>query len=108
MRFVVAIALLASCTQFDVLVNAASDEGTVYECTSGEQMRELCYFDDADAELADRLAFDRGGAWSCGSPSRRWPWFTNKLHLGCTYACPAPGVGCNAKQGCFCPGGDYP
>lgn len=100
MRWLLCIALTA-CTSFDVLVNAASDEGTVYECR-GERTLELCYFDDADEELADRLALDRGGAWNCGSPSRRWPWFTNKLHLGCTYACPAPGVGCNARNGCAC------
>lgn len=98
-----AILLLCSCTQFDVLVNAASDEGEVYDCTDGAATKELCFYDDSAAELADRLALDKGGEWTCGEPDRRWPWFVNKLHLGCTYTCPAPGVGCNAKQSCYCP-----
>lgn len=93
-----ALLLLSACTQFDVLVEAASDEGTVYLCRAGEQSKELCFFDDSADELADRL----GEGWSCGPPSRRWPALANALGMGCTYSCPAPGVGCNAKRGCYC------
>lgn len=94
----IALAMLAGCTQFDVFLEAAGDEGTVYECTTGEgRTVEYCYLDDSADELADML----GG--TCGDPTRRWPRFVNFLSMGCAYACPAPGVGCNAHQGCYCP-----
>ncbi len=96
--FAVSVALLAGCTQLGVLIDAASDEGTVYECSTDDgRVVELCYFDDAEDELGEML----GG--SCGEPSRRWPWFVNMLSMGCTYSCPAPRQGCNAHNGCYCP-----
>lgn len=92
------VALLAGCTQLGVFISAASDEGTVYECSTDDgRIVELCYADDAADELGELL----GG--SCGEPSRNWPWFVNKLSMGCTYACPAPRLGCNAHNGCYCP-----
>lgn len=95
----VAAALLSTaCTQLDVFITAATNEGTVYECTIDDgTVVELCYHDDASDELGELI----GG--SCGDPSRRWPWFVNKLSMGCTYECPSPRVGCNAKNGCYCP-----
>ena len=97
-RIAALLVLLASCTYFDVLIDAASDEGTVYECTLEDgRTVEFCYLDDSADELSDLT----GG--TCGGTDRTWPQITNALGLGCTYACPHPGPGCNAKQGCFCP-----
>jgi hypothetical protein len=92
------LVLLAGCTQLDVFWRAATDEGTVYECkTASGDLVEICYKDDA----ADELGASFGG--SCGEPSRRWPWFTNMVGMGCTYSCPPPRQGCNAEYGCYCP-----
>lgn len=104
MRFALVIVLaLSACTEFDVFVEAAGDEGTVYECASESSTVELCYLDDSEAELANWLVATKGGAWSCGTTDRWWPRITNALHSGCNYHCPHPGPGCNSKNGCFCP-----
>ncbi len=95
--------LLGSCTEFDIFIEAASDEGTVYECRTDQGKDvEYCYFDDSAKELSEFV----GG--TCGAPSRKWPKVVNFLNMGCVYSCPAPGKGCNAKQSCYCPNGDYP
>lgn len=100
---VLAIALLGSCTEFDIFLEAAMEEGTVYECKmESGRIVEYCYFDDSSDELATYI----GG--TCGDPTRRWPRFVNFFNMGCNYSCPHPGKGCNAKQGCYCPGGKYP
>jgi hypothetical protein len=97
LAMVIAFAVLAGCTQLDVFITAAEDEGTVYECriASGD-ITELCYFDDAADELGEMI-----GA-TCGAPSRRWPRLANFFSLGCAYRCPARD-GCNAHNGCYCP-----
>lgn len=95
--------VLAGCTEFDIVVEAASEQGTVYECQLPDKQVELCFYDDAADELAWHI-----GAASCGTTSRWWPELTNTLGLGCNYHCPHYGPGCNAKQGCYCPGGKAP
>lgn len=98
-KLVFAALALGGCTQMDVFVSAATDEGTVYECSTrdGTRVIEICYVDDAEEELGQLLDA------SCGEPARRWPRFTNWLGLGCSYSCPAPPLGCNAHDGCYCP-----
>ena len=98
-----AVVVLGSCTEFDIFLEAASREGTVYECQTDEGKElEYCYFDESAEELADFI----GG--TCGDPSRRWPRFVNFINMGCSYYCPHPDKGCNAHNGCYCPKGDYP
>lgn len=97
---VLVLALLVSlsgCTQFDIFVEAATDEVTVYDCAVDGAVLELCYLDDSAAELGEQL-----GA-TCSRGSRRWVQFSNFLTLGCTYSCPHYGPGCNAHNGCYCP-----
>lgn len=96
--FALTIFLLGSCEQFDVLITATTHEGTVYECAAPNGTTvEVCYLDDSADELGRLLGR------TCDDPSRRWPWFVNKLNLGCAYDCPPPHIGCNAKNGCYCP-----
>ena len=100
-RSILALALVlvlgAGCTQADVFFSAATDEGTVYECTtSNKTVFEFCYHDDAADELGELIGAE------CGDPSRRWPWFANLFAMGCSYACPSR-YGCNAHHGCYCP-----
>jgi hypothetical protein len=95
---VLAVCLLPSCAQLDVFFAATTDEGTVYDCVASDGSTvEVCYLDDAAEELGHYLGR------TCGEPERRWPWFTNKLNVGCAYSCPPPGYGCNAANGCYCP-----
>ena len=97
-RSVLALALVAGCTQADVFFSAATDEGTVYECkTSNDTVFEFCYHDDAAGELGELIGAE------CGDPSRRWPWFANLFAIGCVYECPPRHQGCNAHDGCYCP-----
>lgn len=93
-----AVGLSASCDSMDIFVAATTGEGTVYECsaTDGSTV-EVCYLDDSADELGKLLGR------ACGEPSRKWPWFTNKLNVGCAYKCPPIHNGCNAENGCYCP-----
>lgn len=102
MRALVLILALAGCTEFDIFLEAAGDEGTVYACTldDGREV-EHCYRDDSADELGELL----GG--TCETTGRTWPWLTNLLAMGCTYECPAPKrPGSNAKNGMYCPEAD--
>jgi hypothetical protein len=91
------ILFTGSCTQLDTAWEAATNEGTVYNC-GGEV--EYCYYDDAEEELSDLSGL------SCHEveyDERTWPWITNHLGIGCRYSCTATTPGCNAHGGCFCP-----
>lgn len=92
-RFLVLLTLLG-CDYRDRVADA---DGTVYDCGG----LELCYF----ADSADELSELTGRSCSeTGIGDRWWPGLTNLVGRGCRYACPSPGPGCNARQGCFCEG----
>jgi hypothetical protein len=90
-------AALAGCDYYDRVADA---DGAVYQCEQADgRTLELCYFADSADELADLT-----GSTSCGLTDRWWPALTNAIRRGCRYACPPPGPGCNALNGCLCPG----
>lgn len=97
-RLAALLVALASCTQLDIFIDAATDEGTVYDCRRPNgTVLELCYLDDSEDELGAMV-----GA-TCETGERNWVAFTNALSLGCNYHCPHYGPGCNAHAGCWCP-----
>lgn len=91
----VALVLLVGCDLVDRVVDAG---GVVYDCGD----LELCYFADSAAELGDLTG---RGCSEATVGDRWWPGLTNLLGRGCRYVCPGQ-IGCNAKQGCFCPEGE--
>ncbi len=96
-RFLICVA--AACVLFGCLVETFTDgdTGVVYECVGPVDVVELCATIDAE-----RLGRELGR--TCHETNRWWPQLTNALGNGCVYSC-EPHQGCNARGGCYCPGG---
>ena len=75
--------------------------GTVYTCGDGKE--EWCSRLSAD-DVSDLRGLE---CHATGFDDRWWPALTNLIGHGCDFSCTAH-TGCNAHQGCLCPGNGAP